>query len=89
MTARYRPNNQPFTPDNLPTVFGEIFERLSRLAIGETINMSDFGPLRKADSTSPSLPPNAGPLLSFPLHSDSPWCHLSWNSRQQYRPTVF
>ncbi|MBI3806040.1 MAG: hypothetical protein HY281_00760 [Nitrospirae bacterium] len=45
--ARYRPNNQPFTPDNLPTVFGEVFERLSRLALGETINMSDCGPLRR------------------------------------------
>jgi hypothetical protein len=45
--SRYRPNNQPFTPDNLSTVFGEVFERLSRLAIGETINMSDFGPLRR------------------------------------------
>jgi hypothetical protein len=45
--TRYRPNNQPFTSDNLPTVFGEVFERLSRLAIGETINMSDCGPLRR------------------------------------------
>jgi hypothetical protein len=43
----YRPNNQPFTSDNLPTVFGEVFERLSRLAVGETINMSDCGPLRR------------------------------------------
>jgi len=45
--ARYRPNNQPFTADNLPTVFGQIFERLSRLAIGETLNLSDCGPLRR------------------------------------------
>ena len=43
----YRPDNQPFTPDNLPTVFGEVFERLSRLAIGETLNLSDCGPLRR------------------------------------------
>jgi hypothetical protein len=45
--TRYRPNNQPFTPDNLSTVFGEVFERLTCLAIGETINMSDCGPLRR------------------------------------------
>jgi hypothetical protein len=44
---RYRPDNQPFTPENLPTMFGEIFERLSRLAIGETLNLSDCGPLRR------------------------------------------
>ena len=45
--SRYRPNDQPFTPENLPVVFGEIFERLSRLEIGETINLSDCGPLRR------------------------------------------
>ncbi|HJS66646.1 MAG TPA: hypothetical protein VJ760_04875 [Nitrospiraceae bacterium] len=45
--SRYRPNDQPFTSENLPRVFGEIFERLSRLEIGETINLSDCGPLRK------------------------------------------
>jgi hypothetical protein len=45
--VRYRPNNQPFTSDNLPVVFGEIFERLSRLEIGETLHLSDCGPLRR------------------------------------------
>ena len=43
---RYRPADQPFTTDNLPTVFGETFERLSRLAIGETVNLADCAPLR-------------------------------------------
>jgi len=43
----YRPANQPFTSDNLPTIFGEIFERLSRLALGEPLNLSDCGPLRR------------------------------------------
>jgi hypothetical protein len=45
--VRYRPDNQPFTSENIPTVFGEIFVRLSRLAIGETLNLSDCGPLRR------------------------------------------
>ena len=45
--ARYRPDNQPFTSDNLPTIFGEIFERLSRLAPGETMNLSNCAPLRR------------------------------------------
>lgn len=44
---RYRPANQPFTADNLPTMFGEVFERLSRLAIGETVNLADCSPLRR------------------------------------------
>jgi hypothetical protein len=45
--ARYRPDNQPFTLDNLPTIFGEIFERLSHLTLGETLSLSDCGPLRR------------------------------------------
>jgi hypothetical protein len=45
--VRYRPNNQSFTSDNLPVVFGEIFERLSHLAIGETLHLSDCGALRR------------------------------------------
>ncbi len=43
---RYRPANQIFTVDNLPTVFGDIFERLSRLALGETVNLADCAPSR-------------------------------------------
>ena len=45
--ACYRPNNQPFTSDNLPTIFGEIFARLSRLTLGETLCLADCGSLRK------------------------------------------
>ncbi|NWF71616.1 MAG: hypothetical protein HXY51_01035 [Nitrospirae bacterium] len=45
--ARYRPNNQPFTPDNLGQVFGEIFDRLSNLAPGESLSLSDCGLLRR------------------------------------------
>jgi len=44
--SRYRPNDQPFMSENLPTVFGETFDRLSRLAIGETLNLSDCAQLR-------------------------------------------
>jgi hypothetical protein len=44
---RYRPDNQPFTPDNIPTIFGGIFERLSHLPLGETLILSDCGPLRR------------------------------------------
>lgn len=45
--VRYRQGNQLFTEDNLSTIFGEIFERLSCLALGETLNLSDCGPLRR------------------------------------------
>jgi hypothetical protein len=60
--VRYRPNNQPFTSDNLPVIFGEIFERLSALAIGDTLNLSDCGPLRREI-------PRALPLLPTPAPS--------------------
>ena len=55
--ARYRPDNQPFTPDNLQAIFGDIFERLSHLALGETLSLSDCGLLR-------SQIPRVLPLLS-------------------------
>jgi hypothetical protein len=60
--VRYRPNNQPFTSDNLPVIFGEIFERLSALAIGDTLNLSDCVPLRREI-------PRALPLLPTPAPS--------------------
>lgn len=60
--VRYRPNNQPFTSDNLPVVFGEIFERLSHLSIGETLNLSDCGALRREI-------PRVPPLLHTPAPS--------------------
>ncbi len=45
--VRFRPNNQVFTSENLPTIFGEIFERISSLALGETLNLSDYCLLRR------------------------------------------
>jgi len=45
--ARYRPDNQLFKPDNLQAIFGEVYERLSRLALGETLNLTDCGLLRR------------------------------------------
>lgn len=43
---RYRPENQPFTSDNIPTIFGPIFERLVRLEIGESLHLADCATLR-------------------------------------------
>lgn len=63
--ARYRPDNQPFTPDNLPSIFGEIFERLSRLALGETLNLSDCSPLRRQIPRVLPLHPTQDPSYRF------------------------
>lgn len=63
--ARYRPDNQPFTPDNLPAIFGDIFERLSHLAIGETLNLSDCSPLRREMPRVLPLLPAQNPCYRF------------------------
>jgi hypothetical protein len=63
--VRYRPNNQPFTSDNLPMVFGGVFERLSSLEVGETIDMSDCGPLRREIPRVLPYLPTQGPSHRF------------------------
>jgi len=63
--ARYRPDDQPFTTENLPTIFGEIFKQLSRLALGETLNLSDCGPLRRQIPRVLPLHPTQDPSYRF------------------------
>jgi hypothetical protein len=63
--VRYRPNNQPFTSDNLPMIFGGVFERLSRLEVGETIDMSDCGRLRREIPRVLPYLPTQGPSYRF------------------------
>ena len=63
--ARYRPDNQPFTSDNLPTIFGEILDRLSRLALGETLSLSDCGLLRRQIPRVIPLYPTQDPSYRF------------------------
>jgi hypothetical protein len=43
---RYRPKDQPFTADSVPRVFGDVYQRLSALAIGETVDLSRCAMLR-------------------------------------------
>ncbi len=43
---RYRPKNEPFTSDNLPTIFGDVYKRLSALPIGEVLDLSTCAPMR-------------------------------------------
>lgn len=42
----HRPENQSFTSDNLPTIFGDAYRRLSALAIGDRVDLSLCGTLR-------------------------------------------
>ena len=63
--VRYRPDNQLFTSANLPTIFGELCDRLSRLAVGETLNLSDYGSLRSQIPRVISPLPSQHPFYRF------------------------
>lgn len=41
-----RPPDRPFTPEVLPAVFGETYDRLSRLSEGESVSLADLATLR-------------------------------------------
>ena len=82
-------DNQPFTSDNLSTIFGEIFERALAPCARRDPEPVRLRPVAQSRFHESSPSPDAGPLLSFPFRSDSPWSRLSRNSCQQYCPTVF
>ena len=44
--SRYRPHDQPFTQENLPVVFGDIYQRLMQLTLGETVSLTQLGAIR-------------------------------------------
>jgi hypothetical protein len=45
---RYRPENEPFTPENLPTIFNSVYEPLATLPIGESLELASCGTLRRS-----------------------------------------
>lgn len=59
--SRYRPQDQPFTPHNLPDIFGDTYRALEQAPLGQWINLADLSALRK------QLPPPeaGGPAFSF------------------------
>ena len=63
--VRYRPSSQPFTSDNLSTVFGEILDRLTGLGPGETMDLSTLGPLRRQIPRILPLHPTWAPSYRF------------------------
>ena len=42
----FRPKDQPFTSENVAAIFGDLYDRLSALSIGETLDLSGCAPLR-------------------------------------------
>jgi hypothetical protein len=45
--SRYRPQNELFTAVTLPKIFGEVYDVLDRLPIGESVDLADLAPLRR------------------------------------------
>lgn len=45
--TRYRPRDQPFTRENLPDIFGDMYRLLNQLPTGGTIRLSELGTLRR------------------------------------------
>lgn len=43
----YRPIDRLFTPETLPAIFGELFDRLSRLGSGDLLPLADWSRLRQ------------------------------------------
>jgi hypothetical protein len=44
---RYRPPDIPFTPDNIPDIFGEVYRGLDQLPIGASIDLAALGTIRQ------------------------------------------
>jgi hypothetical protein len=44
---RYRPKDRPFTRQNLPAIFGDVYERLSTLPIGDAVDLSSCATIRR------------------------------------------
>lgn len=44
---RYRPPNQPFDAVNLHRIFGDVYDVLAGLPIGESLDLADVAPLRR------------------------------------------
>ena len=63
---RYRPQERLFTRDALPEIFGDVYQALHHLQVGETVNLADIGAVRgpflfgASTTSSPSQHPDRG-----------------------------
>jgi hypothetical protein len=56
---RYRPQDRPFTAASIPEVFGEVYNVLNRLPIGDSVNLADLGTLRRPFLCDSTVSPNS------------------------------
>jgi hypothetical protein len=62
---QYRPQDQVFNPDTLPAIFGKVYEALARLHVGESVELTDLGTLRRPTTSSPDRPDADGTEAIF------------------------
>lgn len=62
---RFRPIDQPFTIENLPSNFGDVYEKLTALAIGETLDLSTCALVRSSMPRMLPVPASAPPTYRF------------------------
>ena len=62
---RFRPIDQPFTIEDLPSIFGDVYEKLTALAIGETLDLSTCASVRSSMPRMLSVPASAPPTYRF------------------------
>jgi hypothetical protein len=53
--SRYRPQDLMFTHANLPEIFGEVYQALNRLPIGDSVDLADLG-TESANSKNHAVP---------------------------------
>ena len=61
--SRYRPQNLPFNQEALPVVFGDIYQRLMQLKLGEIVSLGELAALRSrlsGNDGSETAPPSFG-----------------------------
>src|SRR5690606_333726 len=44
--SRFRPSDTPFAAENVPGIFGEVFQKLEALPIGAAVDLASVAPLR-------------------------------------------
>jgi hypothetical protein len=62
---RYRPQDRPFTAASLPEIFGQVYESLDRLSIGDSVDLADLGILRRPCLSPESVDARNHPAPTF------------------------
>ncbi|MBH0189400.1 MAG: hypothetical protein HP493_11340 [Nitrospira sp.] len=63
--SRYRPQDRLFTAANLPEIFGEVYDSLNRLSIGDSVDLADLGILRRFSLSPESVDTQAHQAPTF------------------------